>query len=402
MSARRDPVASIVRFNRERDPERLALKYKGMQVDALAFYRGTCHLFWDDWPSSSPLDKVPPAWTCGDLHIENFGTYRGDNRLEYFDIADFDEALLAPCTWDLARLATSVLIAARVIGLDAGEGKNLCKTLLDAYAIGLEGGKARWIDPRIASGLVGTLLQSLAHRTRPAFLRKRAETHKGKERLRIDGKRTLAIDAPLRERVQRALREFAKEQPQPKFFDVLDIARRIAGTGSLGLERYTVLVAGRGKPGGRFLLDLKVASPSAAAARARLEQPRWKSDAQRVIAVQRRMQAVSPALLHDLSMGSRSCILRELMPSQDKIDLEAWAKGRVSLEPLARDLGSLLAWAQLRSGGRDGSATIDAMIDFAKDGRWRKPVLEFAHGYEDVAWRDWKRFRKAYRDRALA
>ena len=114
------------------------------------------------------------------------------------------------------------------------------------------------------------------------------------------------------------------------------------------------------------------------------------------------MQAVSPALLHDLSMGSRSYILRELMPSQDKIDLEAWAKGRVSLEPLARDLGSLLAWAQLRSGGRDGSATIDAMIDFAKDGRWRKPVLEFAHGYEDVAWRDWKRFRKAYRDRALA
>jgi uncharacterized protein (DUF2252 family) len=402
MSARRDCVESIVTFNRGRDPERLALKYKAMQVDALAFFRGTCHLFWDDWPAATRLDKAPAAWTCGDLHIENFGTYRGDNRLEYFDIADFDEALLAPCTWDLARLTTSVLIAARVIGLKASEGKDLCKTLMDACAIGLEGGKARWIDPRIARGLVGTLLQSLAHRTRPAFLHKRAQVRKGRESLRIDGKRTLPVDAVFRKRVQHALRDFAKEQPEPKFFDVLDIARRIAGTGSLGLERYTVLVAGRGTTNGRFLLDLKVANPSAAASHAKLEQPRWKSEAQRVIAIQRRMQAVSPALLHDVAIGSRSYVLRELMPSQDKIDLEAWGKGRRSLGPLAHDLGSLLAWAQLRSGGRDGSATIDELIDFAKGEHWRKPILEFARSYEDVAWRDWKRFRKAWREGTLA
>ena len=398
MSAGRDPVQRIVAFNRGRDPERLALKYRAMQTDALAFFRGTCHLFWDDWPSTTSLDDAPAAWACGDLHVENFGTYRGDNRLEYFDLADFDEALLAPCTWDMARLATSLLIAARVNGLPSRDGRKLCETLLDAYAGALEEGKARWIDPRIASGLVGTLLRGLDRRTRPAFLRKRTRKRKAGLGLRIDRKRTLALESADRKRVKRLLGDFAKGQPEPKFFNVLDVARRIAGTGSLGLERYSILVAGRGTDAGRFLLDLKIASPSAATARAKFAQPRWKSEAQRVIAIQRRMQAVSPALLHDLTAGSDSFVLRELMPSQDKLDLDTWGKRKESVQALARDLGSLLAWAQLRSGGRGGAATIDELIRFAARKKWRRSTLEFAREYEDQAWRDWKRFREAYRD----
>jgi hypothetical protein len=34
------------------------------------------------------------------FHIENFGSYKGDNRLVYFDIGDFDESLLGPSAWD--------------------------------------------------------------------------------------------------------------------------------------------------------------------------------------------------------------------------------------------------------------------------------------------------------------
>ncbi len=101
-SWRRDPAGSvaarILRFNEGRDPERLDMKYEAMRQSPFAFFRGTCHLFWEDWPRDSPLNSAPVTWECGDLHFENFGTYKGDNRLVYFDINDFDEAVLAACT----------------------------------------------------------------------------------------------------------------------------------------------------------------------------------------------------------------------------------------------------------------------------------------------------------------
>ena len=98
----------IEQYNRGRDPERLVLKYNKMAEDALAFFRGTAHLFYEDWPADRALREAPATWVCGDLHLENFGTYRADNRLVYFDFNDFDESCLGPATWDIGRLVTSV------------------------------------------------------------------------------------------------------------------------------------------------------------------------------------------------------------------------------------------------------------------------------------------------------
>ncbi|NJK53097.1 MAG: DUF2252 family protein, partial [Leptolyngbyaceae cyanobacterium SU_3_3] len=69
-------------------------------TNAFVFLRGSCHLFYEDLPTDSRLDAAPHTWICGDLHLQNFGSYKGDDRLVYFDINDFDEAALAPCTWD--------------------------------------------------------------------------------------------------------------------------------------------------------------------------------------------------------------------------------------------------------------------------------------------------------------
>src|SRR5215470_1126876 len=84
----------IRRYNEGRDPERLRLKYRAMAKSAFAFLRGTCHLFWEDWDGGQALDRTPLAWACGDLHVENFGAFKGDNRLDYYDLNDFDEAAL--------------------------------------------------------------------------------------------------------------------------------------------------------------------------------------------------------------------------------------------------------------------------------------------------------------------
>ena len=113
------------------------------------------------------------------------------------------------------------------------------------------------------------------------------------------------------------------------------------------------------------------------------------------------MQAISPALLHAVSIGSKSYVLRELMPSQDKLDLKEWKGKPGDLAMLARDLGFLLAWSELRSGGRQGSATIDELIAFGADRKWRRSVLDYAEHYQGVASRDWKTFRAAYRDGAF-
>jgi uncharacterized protein (DUF2252 family) len=51
------------------------------------------------------LNDAPAVWSCGDLHIENCGGYLGEDGLLYFDIVDFDEAVLAPfLAADLGRL----------------------------------------------------------------------------------------------------------------------------------------------------------------------------------------------------------------------------------------------------------------------------------------------------------
>jgi uncharacterized protein (DUF2252 family) len=83
-----DIAARILRYNAGRDPERLRLKLQSLRGDPLAFFRGTCHLFYETLPGHRILEAAPAVHICGDLHLENFGSYKGDNRLVYFDLND--------------------------------------------------------------------------------------------------------------------------------------------------------------------------------------------------------------------------------------------------------------------------------------------------------------------------
>ena len=102
-------VSEIHSWNRGRELQRLRLKYGKMETDAFSFFRGTAHLFYRDWPLDTALDDAPLVWACGDLHLENFSAFRGDDGRAYFDVNDFDEAALATASWDLARLLTAFI-----------------------------------------------------------------------------------------------------------------------------------------------------------------------------------------------------------------------------------------------------------------------------------------------------
>lgn len=386
----------IQRYNEGRNPELLERKYTALRSDPFVFLRGTNHLFYEDWPRDSPLNAAPPVWICGDLHLENFGSYRGDNQVVYFDMNDFDEGVLAPATWEIARMLTSILVGGRSIKVNEPEALGLCHIYLEAYTTELSHGHPRAVDRDEATGMIRELLDSLASRTdaRAAFLNKRTAVKKGRRRFTLDGARSLPVSKDAREPVEAAFRAWAKAQKNPKYFKLLDIAIRIAGTGSLGVPRYQLLVEGDGSPNANVLLDLKRMRPSALSPYLTVPQPAWANDAERAAAVQRRLQATPVALLQPLLIEDKPFVLREMQPTQDRVALGAW-NGRIRrLERVMTWMGKITAWNQLRSTGRQGSASTDRLIEFAVEPGWRWAVLEYAHGYAKKVVEDFQAFKE--------
>src|SRR5215468_1165854 len=394
-------IERIMQFNEGRDERLLKLKYKAMRADVFAFFRGSCHLFYEDWPKRTALNDAPPVWSCGDLHLENFGSYNGDNRLVYFDINDFDEAALAPCTWDIVRFLASVLLAADMLKLQRRDATSLCEHFLDAYALALSKGQARTVEAETATGLVKQLLIGLRERRRQDFLDERTYIKGGQRRFLIDGKRTLPVTDQERKRVKTMVRSWAAGQPDPGFFELLDVAHRIAGTGSLGVKRYVLLVEGRGSPQRNYLLDFKEEPGSCLQPYLPTAQPQWSDAAARVVAVQERFQGTPPALLSALRFEGTAFVLRELQPLQDRVSLRRRDERPGRLVKLVRTMGEITAWDQLRSGGRQGSAIADDLIAFAESPHWRGAALELARDYAARTGADYRLFAEAGEDKLI-
>ncbi len=244
--------------------------------------------------------------------------------------------------------------------------------------------------------MVRDLFDALASRTRAAHLDRRT-TLKGKTRvLKVDGKKALPVSDKARATVTAFMHQFAAGQPNPDFYRIIDVARRIAGTGSLGVDRYAILVEGKGSPDGNYLLDLKEALPSSVTPHVRTPQPKWQSEAQRVVEVQRRNQAVSQAFLHAVDFNQCSYVLRSLQPSEDRVALSDWDGKLPRLEEVVNSMAQLSAWAQLRSGGRQKSSIADELIAFGNRKDWQLPLIELATQCEAQVGADWKAYCEAY------
>ncbi|MEH2146396.1 DUF2252 domain-containing protein [Nostoc sp.] len=375
-------IEIIYRFNEGRNPKLLKLKSKAMRSDVFTFYRGTCHLFYEDFPRDLPLNVAPSVWVCSDLHLENFGSYKGDNRLVYFDMNDFDEACLAPCTWDLVRFFTSTIIGSHALKVNESEVLHLSDSFLDAYSNTLAKGIARSVENETALGLVKDLLKSLKNRLSQNFLDKHTKEKKGKRYLIIDNKHIIEATEAEQQRIRELISNWQKyTQKDTNFYQVLDVQQRIAGTGSLGLERYAILVEGFGSPNGNYLLDLKLTETCSLQPYLTLPQPDWSSESARVVAIQERVQGTPPALLAMIVDGNKSYVLRELQPEEDRVSLQAWDGKLERLNKLMQTMAEVTAWDQLRSGGRQGSAIADDLIKFAHLSDWRNQILKYATSY---------------------
>ncbi|WP_276479846.1 DUF2252 domain-containing protein [Paraflavitalea pollutisoli] len=392
----RDTPAIIRLFNANREQAVLPLKYEAMAIDAFRFFRGTCHLFYHDLLQAYPFSTSPGTWICGDLHLENFGSYKGGNKLVYFDMNDFDEGMQAPLLYDLSRCLVSLELATAEIGLTYKEKKKLVQQLLQQYRFALIRNKAFNIEKETAAGLIKKLINKVSERKRGDLLRERTNNKASGAKLLLD-KKLLAIDAPLKKDLIKTFAATAATGYHAGY-KMVDAGFRIAGTGSIGLKRYLCLLENKEDPRKKRLIDLKLATASCIPLPAGVVQPSWQQEADRIIGVQDMMQHVTPAYLTPFVFRDEWYVARAIQPTADKIDLDsAWQQTNRVVQYLS-DLAMLIASAHLRSSGRQGAATADALKAFAVDAAWENTVLDWASAYAKQVAKDYTIFCEALKD----
>ncbi len=392
-----DAAQLIADFNAGRDPERLTIKYRNMRADVFVFLRGTCHLFYRRLPEVAVLQQAPLTWLCGDLHLQNFGSYKDRNRNVRFDINDYDEAALAPCTWDLVRLLTSMHFGLRHLQLSDNQNSDLEKRYLAVYARTVIENAPATLDGNSASGLIHELLKHAAERSRAKFLDTRTVLTDGQRRLKVDGEKALPLLDGDRQRIDALWQHLVTASADPAFFQILDAARRIAGTGSLGVERYVILVTGKGSPDGNYLLDLKRAVPSSLPTTQNATSVQWSSQAERIVKMQSTLQQVPVAFLKAVVADDHSYVLRGLSPSEDRLSLTDVGKKK-PLQQVIDSMARLTAWAHLRGCTLPGAVPAQELIAYLHRNDWQKPLRKAARICVERTLADWQAYGKAFDD----
>ena len=221
-------------------PGDLAKKHLEMAspTGPFAFFRATFYRWMTLWPKvCRNLRRAPTVLAVGDLHVENFGTWRDEEGRLIWGINDFDEAFPLPYAHDLVRLAASAILA---IGEDDLwlDPEDAIDAFLAGYMAALTNGGSIFVLGEHNAWLRGMVSGDL--RDPVAFW------HKIK---RWPNVTRIARDARIG--IARML---------PKDAQPLRIVARQAGLGSLGRERYVMIANWHG---GLIAREAKALAPSA-------------------------------------------------------------------------------------------------------------------------------------------
>jgi hypothetical protein len=132
----------------------------------------------------------------------------------------------------------------------------------------------------------------------------------------------------------------------------------------------------------RYLfVDMKQSRQSSLLPYTTVQQLNWKTEAERIIAVQHRLQNVSAALLSSTVFRGDAYVIQELQPVKDAIKFKLLKNHYRNIYQVIDDMGALTASAQLRSGGMQGSANIDDLVAFGNDKGWQDHLVTYAEKY---------------------
>lgn len=418
MANLRDPTAEIIaackalrseerRVFHEQDSARdltaeaLRRKLDALASGAFSFFRGTFHVMAADLlqgrvPGAAP--SAPEGLIVGDLHLENFGTYRGASGELCFDVNDFDEVAPGPLDLDLKRLCTSAML---VPGIERGVRLAAATRIAHAWAEGAErlGGRfpvAVWgVDK--AEGWLQQLLREKGRRTRADLVAKAAP---GKARRRFgedgDPPRFAHAAKPWPVLVEAALDDYYEHLKQLKAdlpgkdWELVDVAYRFKGTGSLGRLRFAVLL---GKGEERMILEFKEAAQSAIDLARSRDVPIIQRARVQTAAI-RRMQGDPWPRVAGAHLGEIPVLVREIEPEEEKLGCARFAAavdggGHEQLSAYGRQCGEVLARLHCRVNAPN-------MLDAVWNPRLAADAaISFAQDYAAVVEADWSAFVKA-------
>jgi len=333
------------------NPDGAKAKLEKLMLSPFIFFRGTAGLFYRDVASTD--QNLPKVLISGDVHPENFGVLtRPDGKL-MFGLTDFDEATMAPFSWDIKRGATGFALAARAREFSPDDETKIVKKFVEGYLDALKGfsenanENSHVFDADNSPKVIRDLLEGAAGADRREFLKERVDLSEGKF-LHTDEIEPISARVP---DFQSAVDAYVRRQGErkPQHFEVKDVARKTgSGTASVGLERYYVLIEGpsRNKKDD-VILELKQENPSVAASYVPRNPLQFQIEAARVVAAKTVQAGDADPYFGYTELDGKSFLVRERSPFKARLDL--LAVDEKDMARYAEVCGAALAQAHARS-----------------------------------------------------
>jgi uncharacterized protein (DUF2252 family) len=377
-----------------------------MAASPFGFFRGAAALFAAD---VGPLPTCGlEVQACGDAHLLNLGAYAAPDGHLVFDLNDFDETCRGPFEWDLRRLAASLAVGGRSAGVGDGSCASAAQAMVGSYREAL----ARFAPMRVVELARHEITRRSARRPlAPIFTRAARHTpeellaratvrgHEGYARFRTELPLLRRVEPAASLPVLAALGPY-RETLGPGRQQILDryvaadVAFKVVGTGSVGVEVYLVLLYGNG-PDDPLFLQLKEEDATCwrpfLGARYRRAHPQ---EGRRVAEGQLRTQTVVDPFLGWTAIGARHFVVRQWSDHKASVDVRLLDRG--AIEGYAALCGEVLAKAHARTGDAamlSGYCGAGEVLDRA--------LARFALAYADQVEADHARLRKAIRAGAL-
>jgi uncharacterized protein (DUF2252 family) len=423
----RDPIAMLQTQAVEREPDLVPIRHARMLVTPFTYFRGAALPMAADLAASASSGLS--AQLCGDAHLSNFGMFGSPERHLYFDVNDFDETLPGPFEWDVKRLAASLEVAGRDNGWDVKERRASVVGAVAAYREAMAGFARRsslevWYAHLDMDQLLPRFMRALDPSKTPAVWKAigSARAHDSMQAFSrltemVDGEPRIVADPPIvvpltdivsgvdRELIFDTLRSMVfsyrqtlmwERQHLLRQFRLVDLARKVVGVGSVGLQAWIALLADRHSDSPLFL---QVKEAQASTLESFLPKSVFRNHGHRVVAGQRLMQAASDVFLGwqrvELGGVSRDHYVRQLRDWKGSVEVEGMTPKGMRL--YAEMCGWTLARAHARSGDRIAIAAYLGTGDV-----FDRAIADFAVAYADQNELDHTAMRAAVDDGRLA
>jgi len=434
-AARPDPVGLLEEQDLAREQDLVPVRHGRMMVSPFTFYRGAARIM------AADLEHTPRAGLdvqlCGDAHLSNFGAFASPERALLFDVNDFDETLAGPFEYDVERMAASFTIAARNNGFSKADARAATLASVRAYREAMAGFAemgtmqiwyAHLSEQDIIAGLATaakgarTKKEARAARESEKAAQKEAQKARSRDSLQalsklgemVDGRYRIVsqppIVVPARElaatyhvspdQVERSIHEEfrayrATLQDDRRLllerFEIIDVARKVVGVGSVGTRAFIVLLQGRDE---RDPLFLQIKQAMSSVLEDHLPKSRFKQHGERVVRGQRLMQAASDIYLGWTRAGETDFYWRQLRDMKGSADVESMPPG--GLEVYAHICGWTLARAHARSGDAVALAAY-----LGKSDKFDRSITDFSERYAEQNEKDFGAFMKAIKSGRL-